>query len=51
MYIEKRTLTYVKFLGFKIDDELSYRYHIRNVINKTAKGSFVLATLKHTQKK
>ena len=39
---------YVKFFGVKIDDELSFKYHIKDVINKTAKGSYALATLKHT---
>ena len=39
---------YVKFLGFKIDDELSFKYLIKDVRNKTAKGSYALATLKHT---
>ena len=37
---------YVKFLI--IDYELSFKYHIRDVINKTAKGSYALAILRHT---
>ena len=38
----------MKFLGFKIDDELSFKYHIKEIINKTAKGTYALATLKYT---
>ena len=38
------------FLGFKIDDELSFQYHIKEIINKTAKGTYALAALKYTLK-
>ena len=45
---EKEIDKYVKFLGFKIDDELSFKYHIKEIINKTTKGTYALATLKYT---
>ena len=39
---------YVKFLGFKIDDELPFKYKIKEIIIKTAKGSYALASLRNT---
>ena len=42
---------YVKILGFQIDDYFSLKYHIKEIINKTAKGTYALATLKYTQPK
>ena len=38
----------MKFLGFKIDDELTSKYHIKEIINKTANETYALATLKNT---
>ena len=38
---------YVKFLGFRIDDELTFKYHIKEIVKKTTKGSYALATLKY----
>ena len=38
----------MKFLGFKIDDELTFKYHIKEILNKTANGTYALATLKYT---
>ena len=34
---EKEKDRYMKFLGFKIDDELTFKYHIKEILNKTAK--------------
>ena len=45
---EKELDKYIKFSGFKIDDELSFKYPIKEIINKTAKGTYALATLKYT---
>ena len=45
---EKDIDKYVKFLGFKIDDELSFKYHIKEIINKTTKRTYALAALKYT---
>ena len=36
---------YVKFLWFKIDGEFTFKYHIKGIINNTAKGSYAHATL------
>ena len=44
---EKEKDKYMKFLGFKIDDELTFKYHIKKILNKTAKGTYALATLKN----
>ena len=44
---EKEKDKYIEFLGFKIDDELTFKYHIKEIINKTAKGTYALATLKY----
>ena len=45
---EKELDKYVKFLVFNIDDELSFKYHIKEIIDKTTKGTYALATLKYT---
>lgn len=37
----------VKFLGFYIDDELSFKYHIQETISKASKGTYALTTLKY----
>ena len=45
---EKELDKYFEFLDFKIDDELSFKYHIKEIIDKTTKGTYALATLKYT---
>ena len=47
---EKELDKYAKFLmlGFKIDDELSFKYHIKKIINNATKGTYALAMLKYT---
>jgi len=45
---EKEYYKYIKFLCFKIDNELTIKYHIKEIVNKTAKGTYALVTLKYT---
>ena len=38
----------VKFLGFKIDYELSFKHQNKEIINRITKGTYALATRKYT---
>ena len=42
---DKEIDKYIKFLGFKKDDDLFFKYHIKEIINKTAKGTYALELL------
>ena len=44
---EKEKEKYIKFLNFKIDNEITLKYHIKEIMNKTAKCTYALA-LKYT---